>query len=559
VKVFLLLLLSGCAQQTPDEPTAEYAPADAYLEGSKHPYYGSENRWDRRFFGEQTKTIYGRRGQKQMLDIIEGRTTEAARYCRELLAQDPQDLESLFNLAVAEARLGNTEVAVAVARRSVEAGLPIERYFAGPRDILQPLVDSQPFKSLASQHRVELIHGPTLGSLTDTTARFWVRTLNEVPVQVLVSTSSNLSNPIRSAVRSTLAGSDYTAVVEVQGLQPDTLYSYDLLISGKPALAQPLPSFRTYPQPGSKSRHKVGFGGGAGYTPSNERMWNLIASYEPAAFLFLGDNVYIDMPQAPNGLHYYTYYQRQSRLEFRKLVSGTNICAIWDDHDCAIDDVWMGPYKDKPSWKMPLFRVFQENWNNPAYGDPEWPGCWFEFSMGDVDFFMLEGRFYRTNPFEQNPTMLGPVQKSWLKDQLKRSSATFKVIASPVPWSYDAKPGVRDTWNGFRSERDELFDFLADNKIEGVVLISADRHRSDAWRIQRAKGYPLYEFESSRLTNEHVHELMPGALFGYNQKQSFGLLTLDTTLTDPTVTFQIVSIDNEVINTLSVKRSELAD
>ncbi len=50
-----------------------------------------------------------------------------------------------------------------------------------------------------------------------------------------------------------------------------------------------------------------------------------------------------------------------------------------------------------------------------------------------------------------------------------------------------------------------------------------------------------------------------GAFFGYNEKQFFGLLTFDITLADPTVTFQIVSIDNEIINTLTVRRSELSD
>jgi alkaline phosphatase D len=134
----------------------------------------------------------------------------------------------------------------------------------------------------------------------------------------------------------------------------------------------------------------------------------------------------------------------------------------------------------------------------------------------------------------------------------------FKVIASPVPWSLATKGEARDTWNGFKEERQEIFDFLAENKINGVILISADRHRSDAWRIDRSNSYPLYEFESSRLTNKHFHELMPDALFGYNEKQSFGLLTFDTTPSDPTVTYQIISNDNELIHTLTLKRSEIS-
>jgi len=154
--------------------------------------------------------------------------------------------------------------------------------------------------------------------------------------------------------------------------------------------------------------------------------------------------------------------------------------------------------------------------------------------------------------------MLGPVQKKWLFEQLRQSRATFKVLASPVPWDFYTKGDSLDTWNGFRDERNEIFGFLEDNKIDGVILISADRHRSDARRIDRQNGYPLYEFESSRLTNQHKHGVKPGAIFGYNKKQSFGLLTFDTTRPEPTVTYQIVSIDNEVIHTFTLKKSNIS-
>jgi len=165
---------------------------------------------------------------------------------------------------------------------------------------------------------------------------------------------------------------------------------------------------------------------------------------------------------------------------------------------------------------------------------------------------------YRTNPYDRYPTMLGPVQKAWLKKQLKQSTPRFKVLVSSVPWTFDSKGSAKDTWNGFRKERGEIFDFLASNRINGVILLSADRHRSDAWRIERPNGYPLYEFESSRLTNEHVHELVPGTLFGYNAKQSFGLLMFDLTGGDPSVTFQAVSIDDEVAGEVTVKWSEIS-
>jgi alkaline phosphatase D len=231
---------------------------------------------------------------------------------------------------------------------------------------------------------------------------------------------------------------------------------------------------------------------------------------------------------------------------------------IWDDHDAAIDDVWLGPYRDKPGWKPSMLQLQKENWNNPSYGDTEWPGCWFKLTLGDVDFFMLDCRYYRTNPFAKPRTMLGPVQKAWLLSELQKSDATFKVLAASVAWAHGAKPGSRDTWDGFPEEREEIFSLIAENKIDGVVLLSADRHRSDARKIPRPDSYALYDLMSARLTNAHTHELVPGALFGYNEKCSFGLLTFDTEGDDAHVTYEIVNIDGETVHTLTLRKRELS-
>ncbi len=554
-----LLFLTGLdCQKQQTEIIGEFAPPDAYLDGSTHPYYGSENPWDRRFFYDQIGFEYKRRGQRQMLDLVEDRPSETIRYCKELLSENPQDIESLFNLAVAQATLGNPDSALQTVQAAVAAGLPFSRFLAGPRDILKPLADSREFKNYASNFQMELLHGPMLGNVTAMSASLWARTVHEIPVQIVASPEKNLRDPIRSEREMTNAEKDFTVVVNLTGLKPDTRYYYNILLNNQPYYLSDYPSFVTYPLKETATEIQVAFGGGAGYYPPNERIWKVLDGYQLDALLLLGDNVYINMPEMPNGVHYYTYYRRQSQPDFRKMVTSTPVYAIWDDHDAATDDVWLGPFREKPVWKIPLLNIFKENWVNPGYGDDAWPGCWFNFSIGPIEIFMLDGRFYRTNPYGENPTMLGPVQKKWLLDKLKDSRATFKVIASPVPWSLATKGEARDTWNGFKQERQEIFDFLAENKIDGVILLSADRHRSDAWRIERNNGYPLYEFESSRLTNQHVHELMPNALFGYNEKQSFGLLTFDTRQDDPTVKYQIVSIDDEIIHTLELKLSMIS-
>jgi alkaline phosphatase D len=384
-----------------------------------------------------------------------------------------------------------------------------------------------------------------------------VRTTDESKVTVRIFDKKAGGTPVANASADTSKTRDYTAIASVTGLKPGTSYFYEIAIGDEPVKNGARYEFRTFPAMGASAKFRIAHGGCAGYAPQNERMWDTIASYHPLAMLLMGDNVYIDLPQEVGALHHYTMYERQSRPEFRRLVSTTPIFAIWDDHDVAVDDIWLGPYRDKPKWKPSMLTFFKENWNNPAYGDRDWPGCWFKFEIGDVEFFMLDCRYYRTNPFADERTMLGPVQKAWLLEELKRSRATFKIIASSVAWASGAKPGSRDTWDGFPAEREEIFSSIEKNRIDGVVLLSADRHRSDAWKIPRPNGYSLYDLLSSRLTNTETHELMPGALFGYNEKCSFGLLTFDTVRADPQVTFDVVNIDGQTVNSLTIRKSEL--
>ena len=562
----LVAVLGTTLRSVADE--AEFAPPDAFLEGSSHAYYGSLNPWNRRFFGDIDEAgnllprgghlnLYGRRGQRQLLDILEGRVDDALDYCEELLATDPNDLESLFTRCVAQCAKGNYRAAAQSMEQAVARGLPFERFLAGPRDTLKGLRQTDEFVRLESSRKPALIHGPMLGCLTDSSARFWVRTVDEMPAKVIVGTSADLADPIESAAATTSAAADFTTVVEVSGLKPNTVYYYELLLDGKPVLAPQLPTFRTFPASQHRARFHIAFGGGALYNPPSERMWDTISSRQPAAVLLLGDNIYIDIPGPFGEFHKYTYYRRQSRPEFRRLTRSIPVYAIWDDHDCAQDDVWMGPFRDQPDWKQSQFAGFKNNWNNPSYGTKEWPACWFKFNIADVDFFMLDGRFYRTNPLVPNPTMLGPVQKAWLLDEIKNSTATFKAIVSPVPWAFSAKDS-RDIWNGFQQEREEIFGFLEQHQIDGVVLISADRHRSDARRIDRAHGYPFYDLMSSKLVNENTARLRTGAIIGYDEKQSYGLVRFDTTSPEPTVTYEIVNIDDQTIHSLTIPLSEIS-
>ncbi|MEM9282789.1 MAG: alkaline phosphatase D family protein, partial [Verrucomicrobiota bacterium] len=194
-------------------------------------------------------------------------------------------------------------------------------------------------------------------------------------------------------------------------------------------------------------RFAIAFGGGAGYVPEFERMWDTIREVDPRTMLLLGDNVYIDDPETPE-MQRFHYFRRQSQPQWMKLAKQVPIYGIWDDHDFTTNDGWGGPEIESPAWKREVWKVFKENWDNPYYGGgEETPGCWFDFRIGDVQFILLDGRYYRESPKTENPSMLGPVQLGWLKETLTSEPATFKLICCNVPMAPNVKPGSKDTWD----------------------------------------------------------------------------------------------------------------
>ncbi|MFT5125592.1 MAG: alkaline phosphatase D [Verrucomicrobiales bacterium] len=425
---------------------------------------------------------------------------------------------------------------------------------SGKKDAgLKDVNTQEVFQAIIATNEMKHFGGPVIGDLTDTSALIWLRTPQAAEVQVLVNDEPAFHQGWFSRPLTTGPQTDYTVQLPIKGLQASTRYYYQIEVDGEIALKTPA-SFVTAPARGERARFSVGFGGGARYNHVYENMWDTIAARKPLAFLFLGDNVYID-DGLNRSLQRLYYYRRQLRPEYQRLSASTAIYAIWDDHDFHNNDSAGGLDPFKPDYKVPVWNVFKENWPNPYYGGgPEQPGCWFDFQLGDVDFFMTDGRYYRD--FKQG-SMLGPVQKAWLKDKLKASTATFKVIASGTLWTETADKNGKDSWWGVPEEREEILGLLDEHQIGGVILISADRHRTDVYQIQRPKGYTLYEFETSKLTNNHTHGTRKDAIFSYNKGNYYGLLDFDLSKEDPTVTFRCVTIEDQDVYSITIPRSQL--
>ncbi len=409
-------------------------------------------------------------------------------------------------------------------------------------------------QKLIQENGIQLFGGPMLGDVTSTSAKFWLRATHPCRITLGITEANSATAPILAFKTKATEANDLTVIIEANGLKPFTEYLANFSDENGP-IGRRNNRFRTSPALGQKERFSVAFGGGARYNPPKERIWKTVASRKPHAFLFLGDNLYQDKPTHRNLQRVY-YYRRQMRPEFVELSATTACYAIWDDHDFGANDVSGGIEPFKPAWKLPVWKVFKENWPNPYFGGGEkQPGCWFDFSIGDVDFFMTDGRYYRD--FKKG-TMLGPVQKQWLKEKLSNSKATFKVIASGTLWTETADKGGKDSWWGVPEEREEIFSLIDEKNIGGVILLSADRHRTDVYKIKRPNGYDLYEFETSKLTNNHTHGTKKEAVFSYNKGNFFGLLDFDLTKKDPEMTFRCITMEDEEVYNLTLRKSQLS-
>ncbi len=418
----------------------------------------------------------------------------------------------------------------------------------GAEGDMADLLTEPAFVDLVNKHDLKLFNGPMIGDIRPSSAKFWVRTAG--PAKVQIRLGHQTSEQIRTAEQD-----DFTAVMTVKGLKPFTEYAYSVNVDGKTIESQAF-RFRTAPVRGQKVEFDVAFGSGARYVPANEYAWSNMAKSRPLTYLGLGDNVYIDVVNR-RGAQRLFYYRRCLSPAYRELISSVGMYAVWDDHDMAMNDSAGGAGMNAP-WKMPNWTVFKQNWNNPQYGGGEaMPGTWHSFSLGDVDFFMTDGRFYRE---KKDTTMLGPDQKKWLLEGLAAAKGKFKVIASGTMWSDGADKDGKDSWAGpwARGERDEIFDLVNDNQINGVILISGDRHRSDIWKIDRPRGYPLYEFVSAKVTNQHTHSTFPNAVWSYNEGNFWGLLSFDLRPTDPVMTFKCVDISGKIVKEFPLRLSQLS-
>jgi len=304
----------------------------------------------------------------------------------------------------------------------------------------------------------------------------------------------------------------------VVGLSPNTAYQYQVTIDGK---ADPSwkGSFKTAPLEGTSTAFRMAITS-CMHIKRAQRSWNLLLEEQPELHLTVGDTHYADTTDPTIQLQHHLAYRRKK--EFANVLRQVPTYAIWDDHD-------YGPNNSDGTAEGKEFSLagWKQAWPNPASGTPDTPGAFFKFSRGDVEFFVVDGRYHRSPnelPDNDEKRMLGDAQFEWLLSGLKNSKAKFKIIASGSVLHHSKVDG----WRIFTFSRHRLFDAIKKHKISGVMYIGGDMHQSLVWQHHESDrvGYPMIEIMSSGITN--------------GKDLSFATIDFDTTVDDPTARVRII-------------------
>ena len=431
--------------------------------------------------------------------------------------------------------------------------------------------------TLFAQPKNGIVSGPWAGNVELRNASIWVEVTPNVKA---VAVNYTMAGGIPQLKKYTgELGKDFNPLkIELNGLEMNKTYSYTVLIDGKPIktnyptqfttkelwqFRKPAPDFSFLTGSCSYFNEPIFDRPGKPYGGDSsifETMANTPANFH----LWLGDNWYTREVDyfTPWGLNYRASRDRSLPI-LQKFWASMPQYAIWDDHD-------FGPNDGNSSFvfKDESREVFKNYWLNPSYGE-NGKGVYTKFSFSDVDFFLLDDRFFRDadnlpDSINGQPNtqkrMYGDEQLRWLQNALATSSATFKIIAtgSQVLNPYSPYDCVRS----FPVDYSMLMKTITDNKINGVLFFTGDRHHSEVIKQERNGTYPLYDVTVSPYTSGTHKFSGPeknniARVFGLDEKQNFGKVSVTGKAKERVLKVDFIGTKGENLGQWSVSEKEL--
>jgi alkaline phosphatase D len=434
------------------------------------------------------------------------------------------------------------------------------------------------YKGQAQQ--TPLISGPWAGNVELRNATIWA----EVSAAVKSVTVKYFAGANRLAVK-TMAykgalGNDFNPVkMELNGLEMNTTYHYSLIIDGKPVNTAFATTFTTkelwqYRKPAPDFSFLAGSCAyfnepiydrpGKPYG-SDSSIFETMAKIPASFHIWMGDNWYTREVDYNTvwGLNYRASRDRSHKV-IQPFMASMPQYAIWDDHDYGPNDAGKSFIFKEDSRK-----IFKNYSLNPTYGE-EGKGIYTKFSFSDVDFFLTDDRYFRSEPgitdsVEGKPssakTYLGAQQMEWLTNALLNSTATFKII---VTGGQVLNPlNKYECMQQYSYEYQQLLHFLSEHSIPGILFFTGDRHHSEVIKLERPGMHPLYDVTISPYTagvskvrgeEENNPARMPYTLV---EAQNFGKITVSGKKNERQLTVSFLGIKGEKLGQWSVTENEL--
>jgi alkaline phosphatase D len=334
---------------------------------------------------------------------------------------------------------------------------------------------------------------------------------------------------------------DNTALIQLENLEPATTYYYRAAIADK----QPgyVAHFVTAPKADDPAKVSFCFSGDTRESYQPFTVMDAVRAQRPDFFLHLGDTIYADRGVSAHRLSEFWAKYRANRADAwsQLCFAESSVYVVWDDHEVEDDYLPGNPL-------APIGRkAFLDYWPIRRHADePE--RIYRAFRWGQaLELFLLDVRQYRD---QKRGTMLGQAQKEWLFEQVARSRAIFKFIATAVPMA----DGGRDRWEGYATERTEILRYLQQKKITGVVFLSADLHCAAITRIPKANGLknitagPLAA-PLNRITNGTTRRYE----FFLAENFNFAKITVDPKAQPVHALVEFIDQDNRVFHSTKIK------
>lgn len=402
-------------------------------------------------------------------------------------------------------------------------------------------VAQQGCKLFGSREKPSFAFGPMSAEARSKSVVLWARTNAEAAVHFEVSKDSGLAGATKTDEAKVGAGEDFVHQAQVSGLTPGTPYFYRAVATANGETVNgETGQFKTAPEGAASASFVWSADLLASYMPF--KILDAVTAAKPDVFLMLGDATYANHPvkDPAKDLAGFRLKHRDVRKspELQKLLASTATYGVWDDHDCTNDTDRTFPLMG------PARQAFKDYWPVRA-AEGAGDSLYRSFSWGAlVDVFVMDCRTFRdpkTDPNRPGKTMLGDVQKKWLKEAMKASAAPFKLLVSSIPF---LAPFEDDSWFGYAAERDELKAFFSTEVKGRVTILSGDFHC--AWHLEDPEhglnefiAGPLAAWPFQDIKKPNVKAVKGSGRFYIIDAMNYGMARVDEGGGKPTLTITI--------------------